>query len=420
MGRRSTGTLDLHGAHYRLRVQVPKHLRCRFGGQHSLTQVLPTDSKAQANRMKASIVASMLDELRQATRELLSPERFGPIDKQMAFAERLRKQFSGEHVPSITVQAWVMQPSPKRQEAFSDVVLGKATSVETLLPNHIAESARKPRQEADCKRAIRKLIAFMVENDKPTTVEHLTRRMVGEWVTERAKLGHHRKTINKDISFCSGLFRYAIRRGITESNPFSLQSLPKVKVKTKRAWSKSELRKLLRGGGPKWLIDAIKFLALSGMRASELANLRVRNCQKGVFQILDAKGERNRNVPMHSMLLNLVKARCIHKGLDEYLFDEFPTPKNPKIERSQFLTKHFGRYRKSLGLDESNGSRQSAVDLHSLRRYFVTQADVAGNRREDIERVCGHRPQGLSLGLYADPLSIRQMRRVVESVRLPG
>ena len=115
-----------------------------------------------------------------------------------------------------------------RFEAFRATIEGPATPLEFLLPIFSKESARKPRQEADCERAIKKLIKFMVEHDRPTTIEHLTRRMVGEWVSSRVKLGHHWKTLNKDISFCSGLFKYAMRRGLIEMNPFSLQSLPKL------------------------------------------------------------------------------------------------------------------------------------------------------------------------------------------------
>jgi integrase len=309
--------------------------------------------------------------------------------------------------------------SVARFEAFTATIESKATPIESILPVYLSESVRKPRQEADCARAIRKFVAFLTENHMPTTLEHLTRRMVGEWVSARVKQGHHWKTVNKDLSFCSGLFKHGMRRGYAIDNPFSLQLLPKKKTKTKRAYTSDEMRKLLHGGGKGWLIDAIKVLALSGMRADELANLKVRNCQKGVFQIIGAKGEQDRNVPIHSKLRKLIERRSSKKLPEEYLFNEIPTPKNPKIERSQFLTKHFLRYRRKIRLEERNGGRQSAIDLHSLRRYFASQADSAGHRKEDIERVMGHRLQSLSLGLYADPISIRQMRRVVESVKMP-
>lgn len=208
-----------------------------------------------------------------------------------------------------------------------------------------------------------------------------------------------------------------MRRGLIDLNPFSLQSLPKNRKKTKRAYTKQEVQMLLRGGGEAWLIESILILALSGMRADELANLRVRNCGKDIFQLLDTK-RGDRNVPIHSRLKALVERRCKNKTSEEFLFHEYPNPKNPKIERSQFLSKNFSRYRRKLGLDEHNGGRQSTIDLHSLRRYFITQADAAGHRKEDIERAVGHHPQSLSLGLYADPLSIRQMRKVIESVNV--
>jgi integrase len=441
MGRHSTGCLDLHGAHYRLRVQVPQHLRGFFDGQHSLVQVLPTDSKVQANRMKAAVVEMMLEQIQLAERRHINDERSAPIDKQTLWAEWIsvvkQAQQNGVELPDPKFPIWLRIPWPRnspemhnvfwmlhqkeadeirpRFDAFSATIEGQATPLESILPVFIKETAPKPRQEADCERAVKKFLKFMVERDKPTTIEHLTRRMVGEWVSSRVKLGQHWKTINKDISFCSGLFKYAMRRGLIDVNPFSLQSLPKIRKRTKRAYTKQELQMFLWGGGETWLIESILVLALSGMRANELANLRVRNCTNDIFQLLDTK-RGDRNVPIHRRLKKLIERRCKNKPGEAFLFHEYPTPRNPKIERSQFLSKHFFRYRKKLGLDECNGGRQSAIDLHSLRRYFITQADAAGHRKEDIERVVGHHPQSLSLGLYADPLSIRQMRKVIESV----
>ena len=86
MGRHSTGCLDLHGAHYRLRVQGPRHLRGSFNGQHSLVQVLPTDSKVEANRMKNAVLELMLEQIQLAERRQMNEERTAPIDKQMLWA----------------------------------------------------------------------------------------------------------------------------------------------------------------------------------------------------------------------------------------------------------------------------------------------------------------------------------------------
>ena len=77
-------------------------------------------------------------------------------------------------------------------------------------------------------------------------------------------------------------------------------------------------------------------------------------------------------------------------------------------------------YRRRLGIHEVLASnRQSRVDFHSLRRWFITKADEAGCRNEDVQRVGGHKARGESFGRYSDGSTKEQFRTVVESVRLP-
>jgi hypothetical protein len=224
MGRHSEGCLDLHGAHYRLRVQVPRHLRGFFNGQHSLVQLLPTDSKVEANRMKAGVVELMLEQIRLAERRHVDDERSAPIDKQMLWAEWVsavkRAQKNGGELPGPKFPVWLRIPWPgnsremhsvfwmlhrkgadeniPRFEAFRATVEGQATPLETLLPIYMKESARRPTQEADSERAVRKFIKFMVGHDKPITIEHLTRRMVGEWVIDWQWLSAARLDVSLD------------------------------------------------------------------------------------------------------------------------------------------------------------------------------------------------------------------------------
>jgi hypothetical protein len=81
----------------------PQRLRGFFDGQHSLVQVLPTDSKVQANRMKAAIVEMMLEQIQLAERRHVNDERSAPIDKQILWADWIsgvkKAQKNGEELP---------------------------------------------------------------------------------------------------------------------------------------------------------------------------------------------------------------------------------------------------------------------------------------------------------------------------------
>ena len=50
------------------------------------------------------------------------------------------------------------------------------------------------------------------------------------------------------------------------------------------------------------------------------------------------------------------------------------------MERGQPTTKAFGRLRHRLGIDErEEGARRANVDLHGLRRWFISKARDAIN-----------------------------------------
>ena len=122
----------------------------------------------------------------------------------------------------------------------------------------------------------------------------------------------------------------------------------------------------------------------------------------GMFRFKRAKKEkRAREVPIHSKLKAIVKRRCEGMKPEDFLFPDLPdaTALRP---RSASTSQAFTRYRRVLGIDETPpGKRTSNVDFHSFRRWFITQAEQAGQHPHIIEAVVGHRRQGESMGRYS-------------------
>jgi integrase len=274
-----------------------------------------------------------------------------------------------------------------------------------------------PRRAADYSRVLRLFEEWLRSEKLPLALSTITRRECGRYVTARALANDNPKTANKNFSALRSYWKWLARKGLhTGENPWALQSLKVPRAKTKRPFTDDELKKLLKGGADQALLDAIKILSLSGLRCAELAKLTVERTGDGVFRVIDAKTPSgDRAVPIHSALREIVARRRKGKEPSDYLFDETPN------HNGQFFTKEFRKYRLRIGIHEqvNEMDRQSKVDLHSLRRWFITKADRAGNRREDVERVVGHKVQGMSFGLYSGGSSLDQLRRVVESVRLP-
>jgi hypothetical protein len=79
------------------------------------------------------------------------------------------------------------------------------------------------------------------------------------------------------------------------------------------------------------------------------------------------------------------------------------------------------RYRRSCGVeDKPEGQRQSNIDFHSWRRWFITMAEQAGQPVHVIETTVGHKRPGMSMGLYSGGPSLDQLRACVEAVKLPS
>ena len=163
--------------------------------------------------------------------------------------------------------------------------------------------------------------------------------------------------------------------------------------------------------------------ALSGMRIEELCRLKVRDCAGGLFKITKAKTTAGvRSVPAHPDLCSIVAGRSAGKSLDGYLFDELTDPPagSPR-ERSMPAVKRFSRYMRAIGVAVLvPGKRRSLTNFHSLRRWFVTKAEHAGQPETIIASVVGHKRQGMTLGVYSGGPNAAQFRACVKSVKLPA
>lgn len=74
------------------------------------------------------------------------------------------------------------------------------------------------------------------------------------------------------------------------------------------------------------------------------------------------------------------------------------------------------------GEGKVEGQRRSLVKFHSFRRWFVTEAEQAGQQESIISEVVGHEEGRKSITLKVDSRgpSEDQKRRCVEAVRLPS
>lgn len=266
------------------------------------------------------------------------------------------------------------------------------------------------------------------------TVESFDRRVAGYFSSHLASTGVHPVTANKCLSFLSAYWHWMYRKGLVSGeNPWRFQSLPTSKSHRqdgqsgKRAFTDDELSRLLYDGGPpeSVLHDFMLIAALSGMRINEIANIKVRDidAQAMAITIPTAKTKAGiRLVPIHSGLQGIIARRMASKASTTWLFPELPEQSTSReSERYMPLSKRFDRHRRRLGVHERpEGQRQSRVDFHSFRRWFVTKAERANVPPHIIQSVIGHKRGSLTLDGYSDGAALDQLRACVEAVKLPS
>ncbi|BAF87525.1 phage integrase [Azorhizobium caulinodans ORS 571] len=439
--------LKKHGNQWIVVIKVPDRLRHIVGKAH-LKVPLHTDSLAIANREKFRIVADMKARLQRAEEQRKS--RAGLVSdplieealqwrESIAVAEADPGPFIyddddvTEDARDVTLsllrdraEEIARKEGLKKADDFHAIAKGKATPILPMIDKWLAERPMKPRQQTDYRRAALKFTSWLTVKNETAAVERITRKLAGRYITESfVETGVNPRTANKDISCLSSFWKWLERKGHVEDNVWARQSLAKrepPKAEAKRPYTDDEMRALF-GGAPSVLLrDMMAIAALSGMRVEEIARLTVADIFNGCFDITEAKTKAGvRMVPIHPALDGIVSRRTKDKAPSAPLFPELPIPKpGSPIERSQKVVKAFTAYRRKIGVDDvPKAARQSRVDFHSFRRWFVTKAEQAHQPVHFIEALVGHKRSGMTLGRYSEGPLVQQMRAVVEAVQLP-
>jgi integrase len=262
------------------------------------------------------------------------------------------------------------------------------------------------------------------------TIEAFTRKAAGRYVSALLGRLKDRGTVGKRLWSLSSLWRWLLAKGYAEENPWRGQGIGQGgrsdrDKEPERAFTDAELAKLLVGTSDRTLRDLMHLAALSGMRLEEMALLEVRDVDLSARTMTVREDPKTpaarRAVPIHSVVLSMVTARLSGKPASGFVFHELGDAPKEGRERSMAISKRFGTYRRSVGVDERReGQRRSLVNFHSFRRWFVTKAEQAGQPEPTIRSVVGHQRAGITLGLYSAGPSLEQRRTCIEAVRLPA
>lgn len=456
--------LVLRGRRFYAQVRVPESLRgvITNGRQTHLRESLRTSNEAEALRRLPVVVAKLKARIESARREPdgsrkgkdpeapdvaadaawwrehLKAQGISPARAfdDVAFAETIDK-IAGEplriEIGEDGREHAVYDPQRERQAMeLADLVTGRrvpvAAELERFLENKRGKQGEplSSRYQSRIRRAVRGLGLWLRDREGGDNLAGVTRYVAGLYVEHLGRACGTAQTASSLITALSSYWEWMVRRGAATENPWERQTLETRTSETdadKRPYTDDEVRRLLSGDTYSTLHDMMRIGALSGLRINEIGRLTVGDCADGVFNIRKAKTKAGiRRVPIHPALKPIVARRVRGKGADAFLIEELSARKDHKTDRAAKASERFTAYRRELGIDErKDGQRQSNIDFHSFRRWFVTKAEEAGQPPHVISAVVGHAEgrKGMTLGRYSGGPSEAQMRAVVESVKLP-
>ncbi|MBJ7577285.1 tyrosine-type recombinase/integrase [Devosia sp. MC532] len=433
--------LELHGNKWRVVVPVPRKAQAAIG-KTKLRQALPTDSLAEANRLKWPVVANFQRQIDRALR----PDDH--LEKALHLAQQRRDAVAstGDAEPEENqiddyieeIQGPVIAEDefgepiydPQREAAahrFADIAYSRATPFTASRAKYEAQLKVAPRTKADDARAFAALIAWCEREGIPLFRETFGRREAVRFHDDfGASGGRHPVTLNKYMRRLSIFWKWMLRRDEVKTNVWQglTYAVPHETDETEeRPFTDDELKSLLRGPAQENMHDLMRLGALTGARLEVLVSLKVGDCLNGAIRFKAAKKEKGaRFVPIHPDLVAIISKRTEGKSEEDHLFPEWPPviKEGSLRERSFKASQDFTDYRRSVGVtDAVEGKRRERVNFHSFRRWFVTKAEQADQPESTIASIVGHKRQGMTLGVYSSGPKLDQARRCVEAVILP-
>ena len=211
----------------------------------------------------------------------------------------------------------------------------------------------------------------------------ITERMVDLYKSRRAQRVSP-ASVNIELRSLKSIFRLAKRWGYIGENPFESVPLLRMRQNEPRFLSGPEVTLLIDSIKEPWLKSVVQFAIFTGMRISEIVNLRWQQVYSERSIILvennshfQTKNKRNRIVPI-SQPVSVVLSELRKTIVSEYVFHN----KGCKLCPT-YTSKKFKQYVTNLGLNED-------FVFHNLRSTFASWMIMSGVDIFIVSKLLGH------------------------------
>lgn len=397
-------------------VTVPKALRETLGTSR-LKASLKTSNLAEANRLKWPYVAAFKARIDEAKLKQENPKAAALRDATewravLASASRSPEDVGErtEHVPYDELLSAVKElaarlgeQDPELGSRYLKVATGAGTILKDYLTPFIAEVVCAEQTKVQHKSTVHRYLGWAGEF---STVEECDRVKAGEYVTELLTAsGLSRATIKRHLSSLSQFWLWLESKGHARQNPWLGHRLGKKKQTAyRKALDADAILRLLTGSYSRptyrqTIHDLVRLALLHGARLDELCALRKADVHKredGYWLVIGGgKTEAAaRELPVHPKAVPVVERRL--KGADEFLFEGL-TPGGPDAKRSWYVSKAYGRYRASKGVDVTGPGR----DFHALRNTYIEYMEGHEVAESTVKLLVGHKRVSMTYGHYS-------------------
>lgn len=224
-----------------------------------------------------------------------------------------------------------------------------------------------------------------------TETDKVTRTSLNSYILYLEKNGKATTTISRELAAIKAFFHYEFKEGKIKRDPAELLKAPKVEKKAPVILTVEEVQALLaqpEGKNAKEFRDKamLELLYATGIRVSEIINLKLDDINLNVGFLVCRDGQRERTIPF---------GKRASKALDEYLnqargellkgqeSDWLFTNCNGKAMTRQGFWKIIKYYGEKAGI-------QADITPHSLRHSFAAHLLRSGADIQAVQAMLGH------------------------------
>lgn len=244
-------------------------------------------------------------------------------------------------------------------------------------------------------------------NDKKITQATTTQTIhLQEFLDHLLSTGYTTKSISRKINSFKTFFKYLKNHNLNPVDPSASLSHPKYETALPRILTTSEYKSIRESARLDIRISAIlEILLQTGIRISELANIRLQDIAKNELLVTPLENNPARSIPLHKSVVSSVQNYLSIRP--KVSIDHLFITKTGKPLLIRNIRTSLDRYFKIAGV--------KSAKVNDLRNTFLAHQLAAGINPEFLSKIVGHK-RLTSTYKYLDgaPLSTSTSTKLIE------